>query len=511
VNTRRPVSGAWFLAAIWVAASALTPAVARAQTQDLDGLGNGPIVRIIVGQGSVNVRTWDRPAVGIDDPNALKVKRFNVEANAAQSAVPILAGHMGGPDGPVDLPAESFAVSTLAPGRHDVVTLRAPDANVNVTVPQNASLVTVQMGKGNVSLSDYRGGTFVARVHNGSAHLQNVGGDGYVQVMNGPITADASSFNRLRMRSGTGDVVFQNCRAKQIEVSSVHGSIVYDGGSFQPGLARFETQTGNVALGVNGSSQLAAHASPGHVFTSFEGGTKVSGHEGEQSVVTGNGGPLVNAASGSGNVYLYNGQIASHRVAPEWQPVRSALIQTGRPAPALVAPAMRTVPAAASHAAPSKAHVTARQGHNVPAPQHKKSAPQGTRVAKQPPKRAFAAPPHSAAEPRHSVEAPKHSAAAPQRQFGGPPRTFTVPPPNTFAPPKDRRGYPEPPRNQAQPQPQPQPRNQAQPPRTFAAPPRYSAPREHPRKMDAPNPYRAPDAAPPRHEGRHGGGKPPGY
>ena len=505
MNTRRPVSGAWFLAAIWVAALALPPAVARAQAQDLDGLGAGPIVRIIVARGSVNVRTWDRQAVGIDDPNALKIKRFSVEANAAQSAVPILAGHMGSPDGPVDLPAESFAVSSLAPGRHDVVTLRAPDANVNVTVPENASLVTVQMGKGNVSLSDYKGGTFVARVHNGSAHLQNVGGDGYVQVMNGPITADASSFNRLRMRSGTGDVVFQNCRAKQIEVSSVHGSIVYDGGSFEPGLARFETQTGNVALGVNGSSQLAAHAWPGHVFTSFEGGTKVSGREGEQQAVTGNGGPLVNATSGSGNVYLYNGQMASHHVAPEWQPVRTALMQTGRPAPGLVAPAMRTVPASTAHGTAAKVHAPAHQGRPASVPQHKKSAPQGTRVTKQQP-RTFAAPKHAAAAPQHSVAEPRQPVPAPQHQYG-PRRTFAVPPPNTFAPPKDR-GLAEPPNAaQVQPhnqvQPQPQPRN--------AAPPHNGgAQREHPRKADASNPNRASDAAQPRHEGHHGNGKPPG-
>ncbi|MBV9647888.1 MAG: DUF4097 family beta strand repeat protein, partial [Candidatus Eremiobacteraeota bacterium] len=336
--------------ATWGAGVALLslPLLAKAQTmgQSLEGLGTGSIVRIVLGSGSVNVRSWDRPTVQVDDASGVTLRRFTVEASGAPSTLPILAGKIG----EVALPEESFAVSTVGPGKHDVVAVRARDANVTVDVPKDASLVTVQMGRGNVSLQDYRDGTFIARVRNGSVRLNNVGGDGYVQVLRGPISVDDSAFKRVRVRSGTGDVIFANSRAKQIEVSSIKGSIVYDRGSFEPGLARFETQTGNVALGVSGNAQLAAHAARGHVFTALDAGTHVNGRDGEQQAALGGGGPLVNAASGTGNVYLYSGTLSAHRTGPEWQPLREVMQRGGRavleaaPAPRRNTPRAPTVP-----------------------------------------------------------------------------------------------------------------------------------------------------------------------
>jgi len=374
VRKLRSARGSWYVAILAAAASGLWPALAHAQAQTLTGLGPAPIVRVVLGSGEVNVRTWDRSAVEIDDPSNVTARRFSVEANAEQSTIPILAGRIQSPNGPVELPEESFAVSTLAPGPHDVVAVRGQDANITVMVPRNAALVTVQMGKGNISLSDYRQGTFVTRVRNGSVHLQGVGGDGYVQVMRGPISADASSFNRLRMRSGTGDITFGNCHSKQIEVTSVRGSIDYDGGTFEPGLARFESQSGSVGLGVSGGAQLAAHATGGRVLTAFDSGAQVSGHDGEQEVSVGGGGPLVTASSGSGSVYLYNGQLASHHVSADWQPLRTTLQSAGRPVPSEAAP----VRAAAPHNA-TQPPVTRRTRPIAPAPS-KVNAPQPRRL-----------------------------------------------------------------------------------------------------------------------------------
>jgi DUF4097 and DUF4098 domain-containing protein YvlB len=275
----RPGRGLWFTTAIWVLAAALAPAPARAEVQTVD-VGPSPIVRVVLKSGSVNIHAWDRHTVEIDDASGVTVRRFAVQSTEAQSSIPILAGRAASTNGPVQLPAETFAVSSLQPGPHYVVSARGDDANLTVNVPATASLVTVQLGRGNVTVQDYRQGTFVARVRNGSVHLENAGGDGFVQVMQGPITAHASSFDRLRARSGTGDIVFDGCHAKQIEVTSVGGSIVYDGGSFEPGLARFETRDGNVAVGVNGGTELGGHSSSGRVYTMFEHGARVSGTDG---------------------------------------------------------------------------------------------------------------------------------------------------------------------------------------------------------------------------------------
>ena len=58
---------------------------------------------------------------------------------------------------------------------------------------------------------------------------------------------------------------------------SSYGSIVYDNGDFAPGLARFESEHGNVALGVRGNAQIGAHSGTGHVVSSFGDGTPVRG------------------------------------------------------------------------------------------------------------------------------------------------------------------------------------------------------------------------------------------
>jgi hypothetical protein len=119
--------------------------------------------------------------------------------------------------------------------------------------------------------------------------------------------------------------VFEHCRSKQIEASSVHGSIVYDGGSFDPGLARFETQNGNIALGVNGAANVTGRSQDGHVYTLFDrrGGSTVDQRsDGEATATVGGGGPLVNAISGRGNVFLYDGTLQSRRAAgPHWKAV----------------------------------------------------------------------------------------------------------------------------------------------------------------------------------------------
>jgi hypothetical protein len=402
----------WIFAAC---ALALTSGIARAQTPGLETVGPAPIVRVIVGQGNVTVKTWDRQAVQVDDPTGVSVRQFSVNSTEAQNTIPILAGRIGSPEGPVELPAETFAVSTLAPGPHDVVAVRGSEANVTVTVPQNAALVQVQMGKGNVSLQDYHGGTFVARVRNGTARLTNDGGDAFVQVMRGQVLADNANFSRVRIRSAVANVLFSNSRSEQIEVSSVRGSIAYDGGSFSPGLARFETQSGDIALGVNGNAELAAHASAsGRVLTSFDPGAQMSGRDGEQRAVLGGGGPVVNATSGSGNVYLYNGKLAARHTTAEWQPMRTIVAQQ---------PGGGRVPAAAeaSHierVAPPQ-HVA--QPEHSAAEQNRFPTPATFRQQQRAPKaqqNRFPVP--QPLRPRMQMQPPKQQRVAPpQRRSGG--------------------------------------------------------------------------------------------
>jgi hypothetical protein len=111
---------------------------------------------------------------------------------------------------------------------------------------------------------------------------------------------------------------------------------VYDRGSFNPGLARFETQNGNIALGVTGAAQLIGRSQDGHVYTMFDRRSASSVEQrgdGEATATVGGGGPLVNAISGRGNVFLYEGSLANrHPSSPEWRQLHQLFNAHRRPA-----------------------------------------------------------------------------------------------------------------------------------------------------------------------------------
>jgi hypothetical protein len=102
---------------------------------------------------------------------------------------------------------------------------------------------------------------------------------------------------------------------------------VYDGGSFQPGLAHFESTRGDVAVGASGGVQLGGHtAGEGRVYTNFQHPANVEGHNGEASATIGGGGPVVTATSQTGNVYFYDGSLRTRQNLPaQWQSPVAAL------------------------------------------------------------------------------------------------------------------------------------------------------------------------------------------
>jgi hypothetical protein len=292
-------------------------------------------VRVNVPQGDVTVRTWERRDVEIDADPALSVMRRTARIPAALPPTLIPPVNLATRDGPVSLGAESFVVSSVAPGPHDVVVVKGdastPPGPIDITVPSDAPLVFVHVMRGNVSVHDYRGGTFVGFVRAGRLSVDDGGGDAFLQDLRGPVVVSNSNFARVRARTATGNLIFERCNVRQIEANSVNGSIVYDQGTFEAGLARFDSTHGNVAVGTSGPVQLDGRvAAGGRVYTSFGPGSDVAGGEREARAAIGAGGPLVTATSGSGNVYLYQGSLRTRGGAAE---VWSAPLRTlSRPA-----------------------------------------------------------------------------------------------------------------------------------------------------------------------------------
>ncbi|MBC5799569.1 MAG: hypothetical protein GIX03_11185 [Candidatus Eremiobacteraeota bacterium] len=303
-------------------AAAATPV--RADVATVDNVA-APIVRVNVGEGDVTIRTWDRPAVAVDGDPSLLVTRRVVRPRGEDRSVLIPGVEGQTARGLEQLPPEGFVVSSIPPGPRDLVVVRSTSPSdvgpVTVHIPADSVFVYAHAARGNLDVHDYKAGTLIGFVGRGRLTLDDVGGTVFAQTNHGALLANDSNFERIRARSLMANMAFERCSARQIEASSVGGSIVYDGGSFRPGLARFESSTGNVAIGTAGAAQLTARtAAGGRVFTNFTNGARVDAHDDAAAVAVGNGGPVVTATSGSGNVYLYDGSLrARSSLPPPWR------------------------------------------------------------------------------------------------------------------------------------------------------------------------------------------------
>lgn len=260
-----------------------------------------PVIVVALTSGSVTIRTWDRQEVQIVGDPTIQYNHAGpmMVARRFQTYQPELWEQtIQTPEGPLSFAPEPFPLPPLSPDPHDAVSVRG-EGDVTITVPTATAILIANVKQGSVSIDGYRGGVFVAHVGAGTVHLSNVQGTGAVQVNNGGFYANDSVFDRLRVRTGRGNMFFDNCSSAQIQASSLTGTILYDNGTFTPGLAHFESQRGSVALGIaNGDAQITAHSDSGRVFNEAQEFFR--------------GGPVVTATSGSGAVIYYRGAIRDH-------------------------------------------------------------------------------------------------------------------------------------------------------------------------------------------------------
>src|SRR5665213_3304464 len=169
------------------------------------------------------------------------------------------------------LPPEEFPFTGVRAGPHDVVSIAAPEgSHLVITVPATAGILALRIGGGQTTIEGYRGANLFVVQNQGRVQVTGATTTAFVQMNYGTFYAADGAFDRIRVRGIAAHDVFERCRSKQIEATSVTGSIVYDGGAFDPGLARFESQSGNIALGVTSSAQLTGRSQEGHVYTLFD-------------------------------------------------------------------------------------------------------------------------------------------------------------------------------------------------------------------------------------------------
>jgi hypothetical protein len=325
----------------------LHPAVAHAASSSFT-LGDQAVVRVIAGnQATIAIRSWDRPTVEVDtDDESVQVLRrtvtFGTPQNPLSVSIPLatiaVRDPLTGVASQGTLPPEEFPyASDFRAGPHDVLRIDAA-AGSHVTVmvpPSTAILETGIRGTGILTIDDYHGGTLFVRAGGGHAQLTDVTSAAFIEVRSGTVDVRDSSFDRLRARGNAVGFLFDHVRARQIEVTTVSGPIVYDNGTFDPGLARFESTSGSIAIGVATNAQIEARSGDGRVYGLWDKRPPVDQRgDGAASATVNGGGPVVNAVTAQGNVYLYDGSLATRRIVPpEWQPIYNAMRPRDFPAP----------------------------------------------------------------------------------------------------------------------------------------------------------------------------------
>jgi hypothetical protein len=310
------------------------PATAGAAASSFD-VGDQALVQIVLPEADLSIKTWDRNTVKVEGPDAdavLVTRGLSpVQSVVRIPALTVIEGETRADAVAATLQPEDFPIGVSAPGLHDAINIGpAAPANpqlpprVTVTIPATTRKLFVRVTHGLLALNDYHG-TSIIYTGNAAVTLTHVGGDAFVQANNAVVNMNDSNFNLLRARTNRAELIFERCHVRQIDATTLTGAIVYDNGTFEPGLAHFESDRGNIALGVNGNAQLVAHSDPGRVFSTFPGGHP-EGITGEERAQVGTGGLVVSASTGSGNVYLYDGALAGrHSDQSAWRPVHQAL------------------------------------------------------------------------------------------------------------------------------------------------------------------------------------------
>ncbi|MFN2449267.1 MAG: hypothetical protein ABR508_05665 [Candidatus Baltobacteraceae bacterium] len=313
------------VAALFAALFCIAPANAQTANAQLLQAGSSPVIRIQARWAELTLRAWDRAQVQIVSSAPVEARHFSAQAVRRAipgGDVPVFGTEIKTPRGALRLQQEDFPVDGIAGSQHDGVAVLGGDsgASITVTVPADSALVLVMAGRGAVHVNGYHG-ALVARLHNGPIDINDSSGEAYVEAARGTITVSDSTYGRIRARTAAGNIFFSRCSAHQIEVSSIRGNIVYDNGTFAPGLARFETQQGNIALGVaSGGVQIGAHSATGRIVSAFDRpGAAVSGSPTDTQAIVNGGGPVVTLNAGNGTVFLYDGSLRKNaRVQQKW-------------------------------------------------------------------------------------------------------------------------------------------------------------------------------------------------
>lgn len=358
---RRLAAGAVLLVA------AIFPMPARAASSSFT-IGDQSVVQVWAGNRSeITIRAWNRPMIQFDtDDEAVQVLRrpiiFGTPQNPLSVGIPLRTVKVRDPvtglmTDTTFAPEEFPYAADFHAGEHDTIRIVAGQgSHLTVMVPATVAILDARLrGSGALTIDGYHGSTLFATSTGGKMTLSNVSSASFLQPLYGRLFVSDSSFDRLRVRSNTAALIFDRVNTRQIEATTLSGPIVWDDGTFDAGLARFESTYGAIAIGTANGAQIEARSGDGRIAWMWDKRTPMDARgEGEATATVDGGGPLVTAVSAHGNVFLYDGSLASRRVIPpDWRRLDALLHPpevTAPPIPTFAQPSRERRPRDGYHA-----------------------------------------------------------------------------------------------------------------------------------------------------------------
>jgi len=253
--------------------------------------------------GEVIVRTWDKDSVHVV---ARHQARTRVSVQPGASGVSISASGTMGPQGSVDYEITAPAwMPVRVEGTYNFVTVEGTQAEVfantvrgDITIKGGSGVVTAKSVEGEVHVEGARGKVTVSSV-NEKVVIADTSGD---------ITAD----------SVNGGIRMTGIDAKNVDVSTVNGDIVYEGKLLDGGHYSFGAHNGNLALGVpdNVNATFTIRTYQGSFSTDLplEGVNRADVQRGKRvTTILGNGSADVSLETFGGSIRLRKGSAGPRR------------------------------------------------------------------------------------------------------------------------------------------------------------------------------------------------------
>ncbi len=289
------------------------------QTTPLNGAG---LVAIKALQSNVTVLVGSPGEVRVVGDDSVTVTHFAVSADADGHVVlPGLYQSPGNGPSPgasagnssggsaVNRPAlglRSFTIPGLQDGSDGINIVNPGTTDLTVYVPPQVAALFVGGGRGDVSVSDIRGG-YVIATGRGSINMQNVTGRGLVRSGMGPITLNGIG-GSIGVETVRGLVTAREMAVGRADVNTQFGNVDWQFSSLGRGGYRFNSRRGDIRVGLapDAAANVDAQSESGDVFNSF-GRPDSDVHflnRHALSMALHGGGPEINVSSRFGQVFI---------------------------------------------------------------------------------------------------------------------------------------------------------------------------------------------------------------